>query len=231
MEEIKYRVNDIEVTVIKKKIKNLYIRIHPPEGKVVVSVPVHATRKTIERFLEEHCEWIISHREKVISESQKEEIGKKYCSGETHYLWGIPYEMQVERSLKKPMTELREGKIYMRVSVYSTEEERRKQLDTWYREKMEEYLKEVIPCCESIVGKQANEWKFRRMKTRWGTCNIQKKRICLNIQLAELPKECLEYVVTHELTHLHEAGHNARFWGFMDQFYPRWRYVKKMLKN
>ena len=229
MEEIKFWINDIEVTVIKKKIKNLYIRIHSPEGNVVVSVPQHTKQKTIEKFLEKHYEWIVSHREKVIC--QNEENGKKYCSGETHYLWGEPYELQVERSMKKPLTEMRNGKIYMRVTAKSTEVERRKQLDIWYRKKMEECLKEVIPSCESTVGKQAMEWKFRRMKTRWGSCNIQKKRICLNIQLAEMPRECLEYVVTHELTHLHEAGHNARFWGLMDQYYPTWRAVKKKLKN
>lgn len=69
------------------------------------------------------------------------------------------------------------------------------------------------------------------MKTRWGTCNIQKKRIWLNIQLAEKPPECLEYVVTHELTHLHEAGHNKRFWSLMDRFYPEWRRAKQLLKE
>jgi len=231
MEEIKYKINDIEVSVIKKKIKNLYIRIQPPEAKVVVSVPLHTTQKTIVKFLEEHWEWIVEHRENVLSKKEVKKEVKRYLSGEIHYLWGQPYELLVERSMKKTLTEIRKDKIYMRVTAHSTEEERRKQLDKWYREKIEETLPEVISYYEKIVGKHAKEWKFRRMKTRWGSCNIQKKRICLNIQLAELPKECLEYVVTHELNHLHEAGHNARFWGLMDDFYPNWREVKKILKK
>lgn len=159
------------------------------------------------------------------------ELTGEYVSGEVRNLWGEPFELQVERSLKRPLTELRDKKIYMRVAAKSTEVERRKQLDKWYVEQMRDKLAEIIPAYEKVVGHHASEWRFRRMKTRWGSCHIQKAKICLNIQLAEMPIECLEYVVVHELTHLHEAGHNKRFWQLAEQFYPCYKDVKKRMRQ
>jgi predicted metal-dependent hydrolase len=69
------------------------------------------------------------------------------------------------------------------------------------------------------------------MKTRWGTCNIKTAMITLNLRLAERPAECLRYVLTHELCHLHEAGHGERFWKRMDAYYPDWKRVRKLLKQ
>lgn len=99
-----------------------------------------------------------------------------------------------------------------------------------YTQQLLQTLPQVIEKCEAVTGLHAREWKLRDMKTRWGTCNVEKKRIWLNIQLAAYPGECLEYVVTHELVHLLERGHNAVFWGYMDQFFPDWRRVRKMLR-
>lgn len=79
------------------------------------------------------------------------------------------------------------------------------------------------------MGLHANEWRIRDMKTRWGTCNIRERRIWLSLHLAKYPPQCLEGVITHELVHLLERGHNKRFYHFMDLFYPDWRTVKKML--
>ncbi|MCH5253069.1 MAG: M48 family metallopeptidase [Lachnospiraceae bacterium] len=221
----------VAVYLTRKKIKNLYIRIKEPDARVMVSVPLRTSRKAIAAFLEGHWSWICEKRSEILENQKPPEPEKQYLSGERHLLWGIPYELITERSLKKPLTELRENAIYMRVTAHSTKVERKKQLDSWYRQRLEERLAELIPTCEEIVGKHALEWRFRRMKTRWGTCNIQKKRICLNIQLAEKPPECLEYVVIHELTHLHEPGHNKRFWGLMDVFCTDWREKKRKLNG
>ncbi len=232
MEEIQWCINDVPVFLVRKNIKNYYIRIKAPDAKVMVSVPVSAAHGVIEDFIMGHWDWIMKKREEVLaSGSGTEEAGEKeYKTGEIHDLWGMPYELDVQRSLKKPVTELRGSRIYMRVTAHSTVEERRKQLDQWYQEQLRQVLPELVEKYESIVGKKASEWRFRRMKTRWGSCQIQKKRICLNIQLAEMPQECLEYVIVHELTHLYERGHNQRFWGLVDQFYPRWRDVKRKMR-
>lgn len=225
-------INDIPIFLTRKKIKNLYIRIKAPEAKVMVSVPIFMPDAYVKEFITKQWEWIRGKRKEILDAGTVErEAGEQYVSGEVHDLWGIPYELIVERSLKRPVTELRGDKIYMRVTAHSTCEERRRQLDKWYQGQLMEILPKLAAKYETIVGRHASQWRFRRMKTRWGSCNIQKKRICLNIQLAQMPVECLEYVMVHELTHLHEGGHNKRFWGLVDQFYPRWQEVKRRMDH
>ena len=111
-----------------------------------------------------------------------------------------------------------------------TEDEKQAQKEAC-KKKLLEVLPQVIQKCERITGLHALEWKLRDMKTRWGSCNIQKKRIWLNIQLAAYPRECLEYVVTHELVHLLVPGHGKEFWSYMDRFFPEWRRVRKELNG
>lgn len=228
MKENKWEWHGIAVRLVRKNIKNLYIRIKPPLGEVVVSAPLYTSDQQLVRFLEKHEDWIWEKREEIRKQEQEKEE-RQYVTGETHFLWGKPYELQVERSLKKPLTEIRGARLYMRVPAHSTVEERRKQLDILYKEELRKRLPDVVETYEPIVGRHAEEWRFQRMKTRWGSCQIPKKRICLNIQLAEKPIECLEYVVVHELTHLHEARHNKHFWTLVGKFYPDWKNIKKKL--
>lgn len=213
-------LHGITIYLLRKNIKNQYIRLRP-DGGVQVSVPSYFPDNAIAEFLEKHWQWIEENRG-----VQKE---LEYVTGEVHDLWGTPYELLVERSLKRALTEVRGEQIYMRVPAKSTDVERRKQLDLFYKQELQRRLPEIASHYEKIVGKKAAEWRFRRMKSRWGSCQIQKRRICLNLQLAEKPVECLEYVVVHELTHLHEPSHNQRFWSLVDQFYPEWKKQKKKL--
>lgn len=213
-------LHGITIYLLRKNIKNQYIRLRP-DGGVQVSVPSYFPDNAIAEFLEKHWQWIEENRG-----VQKE---LEYVTGEVHDLWGNPYELLVERSLKRALTEVRGEQIYMRVPAKSTDVERRKQLDLFYKQELQRRLPEIASHYEKIVGKKAAEWRFRRMKSRWGSCQIQKRRICLNLQLAEKPVECLEYVVVHELTHLHEPSHNQRFWSLVDQFYPDWKKQKKKL--
>ena len=111
-----------------------------------------------------------------------------------------------------------------------SEEERKRQKEL-YRKQLAEILPEVIRKCEQITELHAREWRLRDMKTRWGSCNTVKKRIWLNIQLAACPRECLEYVVTHELVHLLVPGHGKEFWAYMDRFFPDWKRVRKELNG
>ena len=69
------------------------------------------------------------------------------------------------------------------------------------------------------------------MKTKWGTCNIDRKRIWINLQLAKKPMECLEYVLTHELVHLMEKNHTNKFYALVEEFYPTWKEARKLLSE
>ncbi len=101
----------------------------------------------------------------------------------------------------------------------------------WYRAELKRVLLDMIAQWEARIGVQVAEWGVKRMKTRWGTCNIGAKRIWLNLELAKKPPHCLEYVVVHELVHLLERRHNDRFKAFMDQFMPQWRHHRDELNR
>jgi len=89
----------------------------------------------------------------------------------------------------------------------------------------------LIEKWQPIMGVTVQAWGVKQMKTRWGTCNIRARRIWLNLELAKQPPHCLEYIVVHEMVHLLERLHNARFKAFMDQFMPPWRSYKEELKR
>lgn len=81
------------------------------------------------------------------------------------------------------------------------------------------------------MGVTVSAWGIKRMKTKWGTCNIETQRIWLNLELAKKPVQCLEYTLVHELTHLLESHHNERFTGLLDQHLPPWRTLREELNG
>ena len=92
-------------------------------------------------------------------------------------------------------------------------------------------VEKLIAKWEPVMGVKASGVTIRKMKTRWGSCNVRTHHININLALAKKPPECLEYVVVHELTHILEPSHNAVFWGYMTQFYPNWKRVRKYLND
>lgn len=84
---------------------------------------------------------------------------------------------------------------------------------------------------EKVIGVNTKDWGVKRMRTRWGTCNIKAKRIWINLELAKKPIECLEYIIVHELIHLLERLHNDKFKAYMNRFYPKWKMQKKILNS
>lgn len=103
-------------------------------------------------------------------------------------------------------------------------------MDKLNRNKLNLILPDLIHKWQTIIGVEAAEYKIKKMKTRWGTCNTRDRRIWINLELAKKSLNCLEYIVVHELVHLLERSHNARFKGFMDKFMPQWRMYKAELK-
>ena len=124
-----------------------------------------------------------------------------------------------------------EDKLVLQIHRESAKGQREKVVNEWYRSQMKQRMPEILQKCEEMTGIHVKEWRVKNMRTRWGTCNIDKKRIWLNLQLAKLPPECLEYVVIHELTHLLERKHNRRFYGFLYEFCPDFKEREKMMEG
>lgn len=217
------------VTVQKKAIKNVYLKVLPPEGRILLSVPKGYSRKEIEEVLDSRREWLLS-RQQLIRENARASVKRQYVTGEKIPVWGKPYELVVrEVAGNRARVTCKDGKVLLLVPRYATRDQRRQVLNDWYRRQLERVVAAEKSRLESLVGKTAAEWRFRDMHTRWGTCNVRARRIWLSIHLAKQSPEVFRYVAIHELTHLWEANHGPEFKARMDRYYPGWRVVRKQM--
>lgn len=222
-------VNDIEVSVTKKAIKNMHLYVKPPDGHVEVSAPANLSREIIERFIRTKIGWIKHQQEKF--EQQPRQTFREYVSGEALYVWGRQYYLLVNYSNRGNSLVLDGDKAILTVREGSTAEQRRHFVNEWYREILKAEIERVLPKWEEITGLHPDGWQTKNMTTRWGTCNVSTRKIWLNLQLAKKPPECLEYVILHELIHLVEKSHNDVFVSNMDHFMPNWREIRKELND
>lgn len=211
----------------KKNLKNLYIRVVPPEGDVTVSAPYGLSDEDIQLFILRKLPEITKTRDRMLS--QERQSKREYVSGESHYLWGKPYRLQVVYEGSHSSIVRTPTKIVMTVPDGTPAETREKLLTEWYRQELKRVLDTMVTRCEKKTGVHASEYRVKNMRTRWGTCNIDKRRIWLNLQLAKKPMECLEYVMIHEQVHLLEKNHTHRFHALVEEFCPTWKEAKKLL--
>lgn len=222
-------ISGIKISAEKRPIKNMYIKVMPPDGKVKITVPNSATEDAIRMFAISRIAWIKKQQKKFKEQSRQAE--RQYVTGESYYLWGTQYQLDVVYSNICNNVCLKGKKIILQVRKDSTVQQRASVMDEWYRQILKNAIPSVLEKCEKIVGIKANEWHVKNMRTKWGTCNIEAKRIWLNLQLVKKTPECIEYVVIHELVHLLERDHSDIFKAYMDKFYPAWKTVKSRLNE
>lgn len=223
-------INDIEIEVTKKKIKNVHLSVHPPAGRVRLSAPEHMDEEAIRLFVISKLSWIKKHQKRFLT--QERQPIREFLSGESHYFMGTRYLLNVIESSEEQRVELR-NKKYMDLYVKPghTMQKRESIVREWYRGELRKLIPDYVRKWESIMDVSVNEWRIKLMKTRWGTCNIQAKRIWLNLELAKKNPRCLEYVVVHEMVHLFERRHNDRFKAYMNKFMPNWRSLRDELNE
>lgn len=224
-------VDDINIDVVRKDIKNINITVKPPEGRTRIAAPLRHSDDFVKNFALKHLDWIKKHRQDFLSRDYV--APKKYATGETHYLRGKGYLLKVVRNCDgKPEALVRDSEyIDLFVKGRSTFNNREKLLREFYREELKKTIPDLIKKWEKVIGVNISSWGLKHMKTRWGSCNIRAKRIWLSLELAKKSTQCLEYIIVHELVHLLERRHNKRFKGYMDKFMPNWRDYDKELKN
>ena len=225
----KITIEDMTITLERKNIKNMYLRVLPPTGEVKVSAPLSLSDREIISFIEARKDWILK-KQKQISEN-KIKAPLKYTTGEKHPLWGKNYTLQLIKNdkVKNVAVDYEKSILYLPVPTRSSIEKRKRTLDEFYRTELQDAIPPVLDKCGKIVGKSPAEVKVRKMKN-WGNCN-QKGRITLNINLAKKDPICLEYVMIHELCHLIEFNHGKKFKKLMDTFCPNWKEIKKRLNE
>jgi len=218
---------DVRVEVTRKDIRTLRLCVHAPDGRVTVSAPVVLSEASINAFLLSRLEWIRKHRQRLAARSY--EPVYRYRDGESHLFNGRRYSLKVVECAVPAGVELGDGLLVLRVRPDTGTARRRAILDDWYRQQLKAALPGLIAGYQRQMGVQVHEFRVKRMKTRWGSCNPRARRIWLNLELAKKPPACLEYIVVHEMVHLLEPSHNARFHALMDRFLPEWRRHKAVL--
>lgn len=218
----KIQIANLEVEVVRKDIKNMHLAVYPPSGRIRLAAPATTNDDVIRLFAISKIGWIKKHIKNF--QNQDRETPRDYVSGESHYFNGRRYLLNVIPKDGYCKVELKNNKeINLYIKPNATRDDKANAIQKWYRKELKKCLPELIEKWEKTIGVQSNGWGVKQMKTKWGTCNIEEKRIWLNLELAKKPKACLEYVIVHELVHLLERNHNDNFVGYLNQFMPKWR--------
>ena len=223
------KLGNIAVDVVLKDIKNVHLSVHPPTGRVSISAPSRMSLDTIRVFAISKLGWIKQQQRKL--QKQERETAREYLDRESHYVWGRRYLLKVSESEGPPSVELRHNRMHLRVRPGSDETKRHAIVEEWYREQLKQAVSPFVEKWEQLIGVKVRRVFVQRMKTKWGSCNHRARTIRLNTDLAKKPRECLEYLVVHELVHLLEPTHNAHFIGLMDQFMPKWSFYRQRLNR
>lgn len=232
-----FKVDGIDVVLVRKRVKNVNLRVRG-DGTVSMSAPAWVSDSEIERFVDSHSEWIRTQAEKTQARVAAAS-SRTWSAGDAVMLWGEPLTIALSSEPGRTRAGVRRQGSLLAIVVSPSlagdderaVEARHALIERWWKHELEQALPRVVARSEAIVGQHANEWRVRRMKTRWGSCSIQRKRIWLNAELASKPPMCLDYVAIHELCHLIEPSHDAHFHALMDQYAPGWRDVRKQLNG
>ena len=223
------KLGDIAVDVVLKDIKNVHLSVHPPTGRVTISAPSRMSLDTIRVFAISKLSWIKQQQRKL--QEQERETPREYLDRESHYVWGKRYLLKVIEADQPPSVELSHSRMVLRVRPGTDQAKRQVILEEWYREQVKQAVPPLVAKWEPLIGVKVARFFVQRMKTKWGSCNHHAHTVRLNTDLAKKPRECLEYLVVHELVHLLEPTHNARFIALMAQFMPKWQSHRQILNR
>jgi hypothetical protein len=217
-------IDDINILIIRKSIKHVYVRINSHTGDVKVSAPHALPVETIKKHLATKINWIHQTRERAV-----QVLPQTSPTHSVHHFLGQPYNEILHINATK--NEVRLDGEHIHLHCKSTINDPLIHLHHWYKQQMHALLPELIQKWEVIIGVSIHAYGIKAMKTRWGSCNVRTKRIWLNMHLIKKPLICIEYVLVHEMVHLLEASHNKRFYALMTQFMPEWKNHHNMLEN
>ena len=222
-------IDDQNIEVTKKNIKNMYLCVRPTEGRITISAPKHISDVTIRLFVLSKLDWIKKRSEKVRHQAQFK--SQKYIDAEFHYIWGKGYSLSIVEKNAPSAVELTDNIIQLTVKPGANFETKKRILNNWSREQLRLKVEPLIEKWCPILCVSISKLYVRKMNSCWGSCNTLKETIRLNTELVKKPIECLEYVVVHELVHLLEPSHNKNFHALMTKHLSDWKDRKQLLNS
>ncbi|MFC2100828.1 M48 family metallopeptidase [Bacteroidota bacterium] len=228
MEQI--TVSNITIDIVRKEIKNIHLGVYPPLGRVRIAVPKTTNDDTIRLYAISKLSWIKQQQHKFAK--QERQSPREYKDRESHYFQGRRYLMNIFEVDAPPRVSMR-NKTYIDLHVRpgTSIVKRHEIMNEWYRNELKRMIPGLIEKWEKQMNLQVQDWRVKLMKTKWGSCNTEKKRIWLNLELAKKPVHCLEYILVHEMVHLIERHHNDRFKALMENLLPNWKQLKDELNH
>lgn len=223
-------VSGIAVEIVRKDIKNLHLGVYPPLGRVRVAAPLVVSDEAVRLAVIDKLGWIKRQRAQFAKQPRQSE--REMVNGESHYFLGRRYRLRLHEQRGPARLALR-GLASMDLFVRpgSTSAQRELVLQHWHRAQLKPLIADLLTRWQPLLGVDVSAWGIKKMKTKWGSCNVGARRIWLNLELAKKPVQCLEYIVVHELVHLLERNHTERFTALMDQHLPAWRSHRQLLND
>jgi predicted metal-dependent hydrolase len=223
------KLGELIIDVVLKDIKNVHLSVYPPAGKVRIAAPMRMSLDNIRIYAISKLGWIKKQQQKFAE--QIREAPREYLYKEGHYFLGTRYLLKIVEKEEPSFVVIRHKTIELHIRPNTDNQKRQIIMDEWYRQQLKELVPPIIEKWEKILNVSIHELAIKKMRTKWGTCNREAKRIWLNLELAKKPVQCIEYIVVHELVHLLERSHNALFIAYMDSFLPEWKQLKSELNK
>lgn len=223
-------ISDVTIDVIRKKIKNIHLAVYPPTGRVRIAAPLTVNKDAIRLFAIAKLGWIRRHQRTF--NAQERVTPREYKQRESHYFQGRRYLLNIIEQDAPPKVVLRTRTyidLYIRPNTAANK--RHEIMTEWYRQELKKQIPDLMSKWEKRLNVTVDDWQVKQMRTKWGACNIEQKRIWLNLELAKKPITCLEYIIVHEMVHLLERHHNERFRFHMDTYLPNWSRLKTELNK
>ena len=209
-----------QVCYLPKPVHKIAIHVHS-DGSVQVDAPNGAKSIDIKQAVLKRARWVVKHLD-VIEEQQRHVLKREYVSGETHFYLGRRYQLKVIKR-KDESVKLIGGKIVIATNN-KVPEHVRNLLAEWYRIRCDDVFQRRLTAITDTLKWTKGvmpKWKVSPMRKQWGSCS-PKGVVSLNPHLVKAPRDCIDYVLLHELAHLKEHNHSKRFYGLLDRNMPDW---------
>lgn len=222
-------LGELTIAVELKAVQHVHLSVYPPDGQVRMTAPERMALATLRAYAISKLSWIREQQRRL--RAQPRETPRECVERESHFLWGERCLLKVIEREAPNRVVRGHREIRLEVRVGTSPERRRALLAAWQRAQLRAEAAPLVAHWERVLGVTVTRLHVQRMKTRWGSCSPARGSIRLNAELVKKPREYLAYVVLHEMAHLVEPTHNARFVALMDHHLPGWPQLRQGLNQ